>query len=351
MAEILDRRWFSNDGPVVREFEQAVSDFLGVRHCIAICNGTVALEIATKALALEGEVIVPSFTFVATAHALEWLGITPIFCDVDPATHNIDPADVERLVTARTTGILGTHLWGRPCAVEALREVADRHALALYFDAAHAFGCGHAGRYIGGFGRCEIFSFHATKFLHSFEGGAIATDDDELARKARLMRNFGFEGYDSVVSAGTNGKMSEPCAAMGLTNLECIDALVESNRRSYRAYCQGFDGVGGVRVMPYDETEDCNFQYVVLELDTESLGMGRDELVDRLQARGILARKYFWPGVHRMEPYRSRAPETALSLPHTEWLADRVIVLPAGASVAEEEIAEICAFIRGSVGR
>ena len=348
MEEILDRRWFSNDGPVVRDFERAISRFLGVRHCIITCNGTVALEIATRALGLEGEVIVPSFTFVATAHALQWQGITPVFCDVDPATHNIDPLAVEKLVTPRTTGILGVHLWGRPCAIGALQEIANRNELALFLDAAHAFGCGYGGKYIGCFGRCEIFSFHATKFLHSFEGGAITTDDDTLASKARLMRNLGFEGYDNVVSAGTNGRMTEPCAAMGLTNLECIDGLVESNRRSYRAYCEGLEGISGIRVVRYDEKESCNFQYVVLELDSEAFGTGRDELVDGLQRRGVLARRYFWPGVHRMAAYRSRLSEAGPSLPKTEWLAERVVTLPAGTAVDNDEISEICSIIRRS---
>ncbi|MDH3254101.1 MAG: aminotransferase class I/II-fold pyridoxal phosphate-dependent enzyme [Acidobacteriota bacterium] len=348
MGEILERRWFSNDGPVVRDFESAISRFLGVKHCIATCNATVALEIAAKALGLEAEVIVPSFTFVATAHALQWLGITPVFCDVDPGTHNIDPAAVERLITSRSTGILGVHLWGTPCEIEVLQEIADRHELALFFDAAHAFGCTYAGEYVGRFGRCEIFSFHATKFLHSFEGGAITTDDDELAENARRMRNFGFEGYDNVVSAGINGKMSEPCAAMGLTNLECIEGLVESNRQSYRAYCAGLEGIPGIRVVKYDERETCNFQFVVLELDSEAFGMSRDELVDRLQRCGVLARKYFWPGVHRMEAYRSRLSEASLSLSNTEWLAERVVTLPAGTAVDKDEISGICSLIRGS---
>jgi dTDP-4-amino-4,6-dideoxygalactose transaminase len=347
LGEILDRRWFSNDGPVVREFEDAIARFLGVEHCIATCNGTVALEIASRALGLAGEVIVPSFTFVATAHALQWRGLRPVFCDVDPVTHNIDPAGVEALITPRTSAILGVHLWGRPCAIAALEEIAERHGLALFFDAAHAFASSCAGRFLGNFGRCEILSFHATKFLHSFEGGALVTNDAELAGRARLMRNFGFEGYDNVVSAGTNGKLSEPCAAMGLTNLECIDGLVAANRRSYRAYRAGLDGIAGIRLLEYDESERCNFQYVVLEVDRESFGLARDELVDGLQRQGVLARRYFWPGVHRMAAYRSERAASP-SLPATEWLAERVVTLPAASAVDQEEIAQICSLIRNA---
>ena len=237
--EILDRRWLSNNGPIVQEFEPAIAERLGVQHCVAMCNGTVALEIAIRALGLKAEVIVPSFTFIATAHALQWQEITPVFCDVDPATHNLDPAAVERMITPRTTGIIGVHLWGRPCAVEALQELADRHDLTLMFDAAHAFGCSHGGRMIGNFGRCEVFSFHATKFFNTFEGGAVVTNDDELAAKIRLMKNFGFAGYDNVIYLGTNGKMTEVCAAMGLTGLESLRPFIAVNRRNHEAYRRG----------------------------------------------------------------------------------------------------------------
>jgi dTDP-4-amino-4,6-dideoxygalactose transaminase len=219
VGEIFDRGWFSNDGPVVREFEARLAEMAGVRHCVATCNGTIALEIAIRALGLEGEVIVPSYTFVATAHALHWQGVTPVFADIDPRTHTLDPEAVRRAITPRTTGIIGVHLWGQPAAVDELQAIADEHGLSLMFDAAHAFACTHQGRMIGGFGRAEVFSFHATKFFNSFEGGAVMTDDDEIAEKARLMRNFGFAGYDNVIHPGTNGKMIEVCAAMGLTNL------------------------------------------------------------------------------------------------------------------------------------
>ncbi|HEX7488672.1 MAG TPA: aminotransferase class I/II-fold pyridoxal phosphate-dependent enzyme, partial [Anaeromyxobacteraceae bacterium] len=188
---ILDRRWLTNHGPLVTELEARLAKLMGVGHCIAMCNGTVALEIAIRALGLKGEVIVPSFTFVATAHALQWQEITPIFCDVDPRTHTLDPDRVERVISSRTSGILGVHVWGRPCDVEGLSEVARRHRLALLFDAAHAFGVSRRGRMIGNFGDCEVFSFHATKFFNTFEGGAITTDDDDIARRCRLMRNFG----------------------------------------------------------------------------------------------------------------------------------------------------------------
>ena len=271
--DILDRKWFTNNGRYVQEFEKRVADFLGVRHCISMCNGTIALEIAIRALGMENEVIVPSFTFIATAHALQWQEVTPIFCDIDPETHNIDPGQVEQMITPRTTGIIGVHLWGRPCAVDALAEIAHRRKLKLLFDAAHAFGCSSGGRMIGGFGDAEVFSFHATKFVNTFEGGAVTTNSDDLAGRVRLMKNFGFAGYDNVVHIGTNGKMTEVAAAMGLSSLECIDGIVEANRRNHLQYRQELLGIPGIRVIAYDESERCNFQYMVMEIDEEETGI------------------------------------------------------------------------------
>ena len=251
----------------------------------------------------------PSFTFVATAHAVRWHGLTPVFCDIDPDSHTLDPASVERMLTPGTTAILATHLWGRPCAVEALTELAQARSLRLIFDAAHALGCSHRGRSIGGFGDAEVFSFHATKFFHTLEGGAIATEDDMLAAALRLSRNFGFTGYDRVAGVGINAKMNEVSAAMGLTNLESIDSFIATNRRNYAAYRRGLSGMPGVRFVEYDERERQNYQYVVIEVDRLAAGLSRDALLRVLHAENVLARRYFWPGCHRMEPYRSLYPE------------------------------------------
>ena len=347
---ILDRNWLSNYGPLVQEFEQRMTEFLGVKHCIPICNGTVALELAIRALGLEGEVILPSFTFVATAHALQWQGITPVFADIDPRTHHLDPAAVERMITPRTTGILGVHVWGRPCTVEALQTIADRHHLQLMFDAAHAFGCSHGRRMVGNFGRCEVFSFHATKFFNTFEGGAIATNDDELAAKLRLMKNFGFRGNDNVVYLGVNGKMTEVCAAMGLTGLDSLEEFMAANRRNYEAYCELLAGIPGLHPIEYSSAEKCNRQYVVIEVDEKAYGRSRDETIRMLHAENVLARKYFWPGCHRMEPYRTLYPETARNLPRTEKLAGRVIVLPTGTAVDEAAIGVVAQLLRQFCG-
>lgn len=346
--EALDRRWLSNDGPIVRQLEAELADYLGVRNCVAITNGTIALEIAIKALGMTGEVIVPSFTFVATPHALQWQGITPVFADIDPQTHCIDPDEVRRLITPRTSGILAVHLWGRTAPIAQLEAIAAEFDLPLLFDAAHAFGVSSGGRMVGSFGSAEVFSFHATKFFNAIEGGAIATNDDELADKVRLMRNFGFAGEDTVVYEGTNGKMSEICAAMGVANLGVIDGLIVTNRRNYEAYAKAIDGIPGVSLLPVDD-DTSNYQYVVLEVDPQCAA-SRDEILAALRENNVLARRYFWPGCHRMEPYRTMDPTAGERLPHTERVADGVVVLPTGTSVDEHSIARIGDLVRAVVG-
>ena len=345
--DMFDRRWLTNDGVYLRRLEARLAEMLGVRHCIAVSNGTVALQVMAKALGFTGEVIMPSFTFVATAHALEWQGATPVFCDIDPETHNMDPARVEELITDRTTGIVGVHVWGRPCDVEALQVVAERHGLPLAFDAAHALACSLGGTMVGNFGSAESFSFHATKFFNTFEGGAITTNDEEVATRCRLMRNFGFAGADRVVSVGINGKMSEVCAAMGLANLDALPSFIETNAGNHALYAEGLSGIPGVDLIRFAEGERSNYQYVVLEIDGEAAGLTRDEVHAVLTAENVLARRYFYPGCHMMAPYNGR--ESRQPLPWTERLITRALSLPTGTGVTSDDIRVICDIIRTAV--
>lgn len=344
--DILDRRWFSNNGPYVQEFEREIAEYVGVRHAIAMCNATVALEIAARALEFKGEVIIPSYTFVATAHALNWQGMTPVFVDIDPRTHNISPDAIKNAITDKTTGILGVHLWGRGCAVEEIEKIAKEASIPVMYDASHAFGCSIEGKMIGGFGKCEIFSFHATKFINSLEGGAVVTNSDELAEKMRLMRNFGFRGYDNVIYPGINGKMNEVSAAMGLTSFESIDQIIDINKSNYLIYEKELDECPGISIMKYNKSEKNNYQYVVIEVDESKALVTRDEIVNFLQQHKIMARKYFWPGCHKMEPYRTNQPETWKSLPETEKVAAKVIVLPTGQSISGDDVQRICGYIK-----
>jgi dTDP-4-amino-4,6-dideoxygalactose transaminase len=344
--DILERRWLTNNGRYVQEFEARVAALAGVPHAVAMCNATVALQVLFRALELSGEVILPSFTFVATAHALEWESLTPIFADIDPATHNLDPDQVERLITPRTCAIVGVHLWGRPCAVDRLAEIAGRHGLRLVFDAAHAIGCTHGGRPLGSFGDAEVFSFHATKVVNALEGGVILTTNADLAGRLRKMRNFGFAGFDNVVCLGTNAKMHEFSAAMGLCSLDALGSFVAINRRNLEAYQRELSGLPGLEVIRYDLGEQNNFQYVVVEVDPKHCPLDRDELVRVLTAENVVARRYFYPGCHRMEPYRTRYPLWDHKLPRTNDLAARLFALPTGTSVAPADVADVCSVIR-----
>jgi len=348
---MFDRQWLTNHGELVRQFEKELENYLGVKHCIAMCNGTVALEIAIRALGLTGEVIVPSLTFIATAHALQWQEITPVFCDVDPDTLCIDPKQIEQHITPRTTGIIGVHVYGHCCNVDALQELADAHQLKLMFDAAHAFGNTYCGRRIGNFGECEIFSFHATKFFNSFEGGAVVTNDDALAEKIRFMQNFGFADEDRVEHIGVNGKMTEVCAAMGLTNLQSLDDFRQINRINFEAYERGLAEIEGLRLVRYydgaadsDDWKQSNKQYVVVEV-IDTFPLSRDELVQRLGDENVLARRYFWPGCHKMEPYKTLQPDAGSQLPVTESFLANVILFPTGTSINPAIINQILSLI------
>ncbi|WP_197532407.1 aminotransferase class I/II-fold pyridoxal phosphate-dependent enzyme [Symmachiella macrocystis] len=348
--EMYENRWFTNNGQLVQRLELRLSEYLQVKHVVLVNNGTTGLQIAAQALGLTGEVILPAFTFVATAHALQWVGLKPVFCDIDPQTHCIDPQKIEALITEQTSAIAGVHVWGRPCPTDAINEIARRHDLATLYDAAHAFGCRHQGRMLGNFGQCEVFSLHATKFFHTFEGGAVTTNDDALAEKIRLMKNFGFESMDRVVELGVNGKMPEVCAAMGLASLEQLDDVLEVNRRNYRAYDSGLSDIPYVHLHPQTDLEGTNFHYIVVEVD-EDAPLSRDEILKQLHDAHILARRYFSPACHRMEPYRTLYPEYLDALPETDRLCQRIMILPTGTAISPDDISRICATIRSSLTR
>jgi dTDP-4-amino-4,6-dideoxygalactose transaminase len=329
---VLDRDWLTNDGPLVDEFEQRVAELSGAEHCVAVSNATVGMQLVARALGFSGEILMPSFTFVATAHAMRWVGLDPVFCEIDPSTHAVDPDAVARAITPRTGGIVGVHLWGRTHGAPRLAELAAERGIPLMFDAAHALGCTCA------LGDAEVLSFHATKVANAAEGGAVLTHDAALAERLRRMRNFGFVEYDEVGVLGTNAKMSELSAAMGLTSLESFERFVAVNRRNHAAYVAGLDGVDGVRLLGYPEDGRANYHYIVIEVAPEL----RDDLIAVLQAENVRARRYFHPGCHRHAPYR----DDDWTLPVTEAVSARVVTLPTGTAMHEADIERVCALIR-----
>ncbi len=343
--DIWESAWLTNNGPKVQQFEKELQQMLGVKHAIAVCNATIGLQIAIRALGMEGEVIVPSFTFVATAHSLEWQGITPVFCDVDPDMHCMDPAQIEKLITPRTTGIMPVHLWGNPCDVAAIQALADKHNLKILYDAAHAFGCEHAGKMIANFGDAEVFSFHATKILNTFEGGCITTNDDELARVIRLMINFGFIGKDQVTHVGSNGKMSEISAAMGLASLKELNSFIVHNRSNYQHYKKRIADIPHLSIIEHDEKEARNFHYIIVRV-ADDAGISRDAIVKALEQENVLARRYFHPGCHHMEPYKSSYPDVGLQLLVTEKLTNVLLCLPNSTATSDSDVESVCNLLQ-----
>lgn len=341
---VLQRRWLTNDGPLVREFETRVAELAGAEHCVAVANGTLGLEIASRALDLDGEVIVPAFTFVATAHALRWQRIRPVFADIDPATHLMSLSSVTERLTSETSAIVPVHLWGQACDPDAISELAGERGLKVLYDGSHAFHATHRGQPIGGFGNATVFSFHATKFINCFEGGAVTTNEAALAERMRSLRNFGFSGYDQVDYLGINGKMNEVSAAMGLGCLESLDDFVAANRCNFEAYVDGLTPTGRLQVLPSPAAERSNYQYVVAELSAESDSLTRDQLYDLLWNENVRVRRYFYPGCHRMEPYASEQ-RPAPRLPVTDAVCSRVLQFPTGTAITVEEVQRVCRLV------
>jgi dTDP-4-amino-4,6-dideoxygalactose transaminase len=346
--DILESQWLTNNGAYVQNLEKEIQNYLGVKHVVAVCNGTLGLRILLSAsLDRVGEVIVPDFTFIATAQAVTAAGHRVVIADVDERSHCLSPAAVEKLIGPDTVGILGVHLWGNQCFVEEFREIADRHGVKLFFDAAHAFGCRFNGHAIGGFGDAEVFSFHATKVFNTFEGGAIVTNNDELAAICRKMRNFGFIGTDMVECLGINAKMTEISAAMGLVNLKQVDHFIAANHRNYVLFKKFEDRFPGLEVLEPGSGMESNYHYVVARIDESAFGASRDRIVDALWSHGVRARRYFYPGVSKAPPYQwtQNAP-----VPVSQRLCQTLIIFPTGPSVTEEDVELIASVLLGLVG-
>lgn len=345
--DALERKWLTNDGPMVRKFEKAVAENIKIDHCIALSSGTSAIELLVEGMDLKGEVIVPSFTFIATVHALVRKGLRPRFCDVLKDNHTLDPECVGSLIGESTSAILGVHLWGRPCSPRKLRDIADRHGIRLIYDGAHAFGCGYMGRMLASYGDAAVLSFHATKIVNTFEGGAVVTNDPDLAGRLRLLRNFGFDESGQVVALGTNAKMNEAEAAMGLASLQEMENTVNINRCNFEHYMQALSGVPGINLLCPEKSGESTYQYVVTVVDDSAAGLTRDEILAILWAENIRARRYFHPGCHRVPPHVKSAEQ--IDLPVTDSLTRRVLCLPTGASLTKHDIDLVASVLRVSI--
>jgi len=355
LEDVWSSQQLTNLGAQHERLEAALRVHLGVRQLSLFSNGTAALITAIRALGLEGEVLTTPFTFPATPHALSWSGITPVFCDIDPVTLNIDPAAVERAVTGRTSGVLAVHVYGTACDVEGLRRLADRHGLKIVYDAAHAFATRVRGAGIGTFGDVSMFSFHATKLFHTAEGGALACQDLSLKAKIDDLRNFGIHGPEVVAAIGLNGKMSELHAALGLAVLDGVAEELARRRRLLACYRERLAPIEGVACVQGPGVDDGG-QYCVIRVDEAAFGCSRDALHLDLRAFNVFARKYFYPLCAEYDCYRHLPSAAAANLPVATRAAREVLCLPLYGGLTEsdvdrisEMIAAIQARIRGNL--
>lgn len=323
---IWDNHWLTNNGVLHKKFEDELKRYLNVNNVTLFVNGHMALDIALKALKLTGEVITTPFTFVSTTHAIVMNGLKPVFADIKEEDYTIDETKIEELITPATTAIVAVHVYGRPCNVTALTNIAKRHNLKLIFDAAHAFGTEIEGRSIATFGDISMFSFHATKVFHTIEGGALTYGDSTLSKKLNNLKNFGIEGPESVTEIGLNAKMNEFAAAMGLSNLKYIEDQIQKRKRIAEVYNSLLSNFNGVKIPSYPNNIKHNYSYYPILIDQKQAGFTRNQLFDELQKYNILSRKYFYPLITEMECFKKEFE--VYKLPVAKYVSEGILALP-----------------------
>lgn len=350
LQSIWETKWLTNSGPFHEEFESRLASHLGLGHVALFVNGTLALVTAVQALKLSGEVITTPYSFVATAHALLWSGIKPVFVDIDEASLNIDPARIEAAITPDTSAILAVHTYGRPCDTAAIQRIADKHGLKVIYDAAHAFGVCDAGGSILRHGDLSILSFHATKVFHTFEGGAIVCGNAETKRHIDELKNFGFADEITVVSPGINGKMNEIQAAMGLVQLKHVQSAIEKRKALHARYCSMLRSVPGIVCPPSPERVVWNYAYFPI-LVRENYGASRDALYDYLKRHGVYGRRYFFPLISEFPMYRDLPSAARVGLPVAVRTAEDVLCLPIYPDLEQEDVERVVALIQACPAR
>ena len=346
---IYDSRWLTNFGPLHREFSEALSAYLGTESVSLFVNGHQALTACLKAMGLSGEILTTPFTFASTTHAILEAGCTPVFCDIDPVTYTLDPERIEEQITERTSAILPVHVYGIFCDIERIGAIAEKHHLRVVYDAAHTFGETLNGLSPAAFGDASMFSFHATKVFHSIEGGAVASADPALLERLERIKDFGIENAESVTEIGTNAKMNEFQAAMGLCNLRHLSDTIAARCAAVRCYRDLLGGTEGLTLPPVQEGVACNGAYFPVLFDPERFGKDRDEIMELLAREQIHARKYFYPLTSEFACFAGRFhPEET---PVARRVSRQVLTLPLYADLPHSEIARICGIILSAAGK
>jgi len=345
LEEIWENRWLTNNGPVLQRYTKKMRDFLNIQNLSIFSNGTLALQIGLQGLGISGEVITTPFSFVATTHALHWNKIRPVFCDIEPDHYTLDPEKVEKAVTPWTTAILAVHVFGYPCNLDALADIARRHNLKLIYDAAHAFGVKIDGESIAQYGDLSMFSFHATKLYHSLEGGMLTFPNPSLKTEVDYLKNFGFENEVEVVMPGTNAKMNEMQALMGLLMLKYVPQLIQKRRAITEFYREQFQSIPGIHLPPLPpDNIDYNYAYFPIEIDDQEFGISRDLVYEKFKEYSIFTRRYFYPLICDFACYRN-IPVTD-SLKTARKVTERILVLPIYYDLELEQVEKICGVMK-----
>lgn len=343
--EIWNSRWLTNAGRQLRQYEAALKKYLDVPYISLFCNGTLALQLACQALRLSGEVITTPFTFAATPHVLYWNRITPVFCDIDPYTFNLNPERIERLITPNTTAILPVHVFGYPCDTQSIREIANRYGLRVVYDAAHSFGVEVNGNKIGNFGDLSMLSFHATKIYHTLEGGALTFKEESFRERLEYAKNFGFKDEENIVVPGINAKMNEFQAAVGLLMLDLVGEEIEKRKQLTMVYRDRLGEMPGINFRTEMPGVKHNYYNFVITVDPNQFGMSRDELYKRLKTYNIYTRRYFYPLCSQFQCYRNYPSSAPENLPVAEKVSKSILTLPLYGTLCEQDIHKICDVI------
>lgn len=346
MEKVWNSKQLTNFGAQHDELSGQLKDYLEVDHISMFSNGTMALLLGLKALKLTGEVITTPFTFPATVQALDWNNLTPVFCDIDPVTFNIDADKIEALITEKTSAILGVHVFGNPCDVEGIQAIADKHGLKVIYDAAHAFGSKINGVPVSSFGDLTMFSFHATKLFNTIEGGALTYSDPELDKQLNLLKNFGIANSESVVLSGLNAKLNEVQAGVGLEVLKVVGEERRKRHTIKKAYEENLADIDGIRVLTTLADESSSYQYFVIEINEAVFGQSRDTVHQELQKYNIFARKYFYPLCSDFEWYSELPSARPENLPHAKRAVQQVLAMPYYGDLPTASVEAICEIIR-----
>ncbi|WP_218124775.1 DegT/DnrJ/EryC1/StrS family aminotransferase [Nitrosospira sp. Nsp18] len=339
---IFERQYYTNQGPLTDELEKKLEAFLGVEHAICVTNATIGLMMAAESMELSGKVILPAFTFVASAQSLTWTGLDPVFCDVDPVTQQIALDQIGALIDEGVSAIMGVNLWGDSCNPKALSDLAVSYGIQLYFDSAHAFGCKISDTSLGNFGDMEIFSFHSTNILNAMEGSCICTNNDDLGARLRNIRSSYGAGHPVDVVRTSNGRMSEAQAAMALMSLEDFPSNQKTNEYLHQLYEKYLEPVPGLNIVKPTEVSFSNYQSLVCLIDEQEFGLSRDLLRELLKAENINVQRYFYPGLHHHPPYVQNLSHYPDRLPNTNHLCASTIQFPIGALVSVQTVERIC---------